>query len=388
MVEERAGKSMNSLDILSAGAAQGLAHAVATQSGVTLAGNFGAVGGILERFLAGDACDILILTHAQVAQLTARNRVALDFCSDLGVVRTSVAVRAGDARPDVSTPAALRTALLAADAIFFPDPHKATAGIHFARVLGALGIADEVAPRLRPQPNGMTAMRALSEAGGRPIGCTQTTEIVATPGVALVSPLPKEHELATVYTVALKAAHENGAARDFARLLTGRDWAPARAAAGFEGAVIRRATGADAAGAREVVFGVLAEYGLVPEPGGTDADLMDLDAHYFSRGGSFDVALDPEGRIAACCGLKPMADGAFELRKMYVRRDARGLGVGQRLLDRALALARARGCPRVELETASVLKEAIALYRKAGFVPRPGKIDTCRCDQAFVLELA
>ena len=238
---------------------------------------------------------MVILTHAQVAQLTARSRVALEFCSDLGVVRTSVAVRAGDARPDVSTPAALREALLSADAIYFPDPHQATAGIHFARVLAALGIADEIAARLRPHPNGMTAMRALSEAGGRPIGCTQTTEIVATPGVALVAPLPREHELATVYTVALKPGQAGDAARDFALRLTGPETAAARAAAGFEGAAIRRATVADTASARELVFGVLREYGLVPEPAGTDADLMDLEAGFFADGGLFDVAVAPDG---------------------------------------------------------------------------------------------
>ncbi|HEX4942970.1 MAG TPA: GNAT family N-acetyltransferase [Usitatibacteraceae bacterium] len=376
------------LDILSAGAAQGLAGAVAKQAGVELAGTFGAVGGILERYLAGEACDVVILTHAQVAQLTARNRVALDFCSDLGVVRTSIAVRKGDAKPDVSTPSALRAALLSADAIFLPDPHKATAGIHFARVLATLGIAGEVAARLRPHANGMTAMRALSEAGGHPIGCTQTTEIVATPGVALVAPLPKEHELATVYTVALKSGPASAAARDFAQLLTGPATAAARAAAGFEGAAIRRATAADATAARELVFGVLAEYGLTPDPNDTDADLMDLDAHYLSRGGSFDVAIAPDGRLVACCGLRPMAGGAVELRKMYARREARGQGIGRRLLDRALAVARASGSPRVELETASVLKEAIALYRKAGFVPRPGKPDTRRCDLAFTLDLS
>jgi putative acetyltransferase len=115
---------------------------------------------------------------------------------------------------------------------------------------------------------------------------------------------------------------------------------------------------------------------------------MDLDSHYFSRGGTFDVAVDPAGRIVACCGLRPMANGALELRKMYARREARGQGLGRRLLERALAYARGSGCPRVELETASVLKEAIALYEKSGFVPRPGKLDTCRCDRAYVLEIA
>ena len=130
--------------ILGAGAAQGLAGTLSRRAGVELAGTFGAVGGILEKYLAGDACEILVLTHSQVAQLTARGRVARDFCSDLGLVRTSVAVRAGAARPDVGTPAGLREALLASDAIYFPDPHKATAGIHFAKVIAALGIADAV----------------------------------------------------------------------------------------------------------------------------------------------------------------------------------------------------------------------------------------------------
>ena len=61
--------------------------------------------------------------------------------------------------------------------------------------------------RLRPYPNGATAMRAL--AGARrtsPIGCTQVTEILNTPGVALVGPLPKQFELATVYTAGVQRA--------------------------------------------------------------------------------------------------------------------------------------------------------------------------------------
>lgn len=372
--------------ILGAGAAQGLAGTLSRRAGVELEGAFGAVGGILEKYLAGEACEILVLTHAQVAQLTARGRVALDFCSDLGRVRTSVAVRAGAAKPDVGTAAGLREALLASDAIFLPDPHKATAGIHFAKVIADLGIAREVAGRLRAFPNGMTAMRALAGATGNPIGCTQTTEIVATPGVALVAPLPKEHELATVYTATLKPGASEPA-RTFATLLAGRVSAADRAAAGFEGAAIRRAGREDTDAARALVFGVLAEHGFTPEPAGTDADLADLEAGFLADGGLFDVAIDPDGRLAACCGMKVMEGGRIELRKMYVRRDARGQGLGTRLLDRALAWARARGHARVELETASRLVEAIALYEKAGFVPRPGKPDTCRCDRAFVLEL-
>ncbi len=105
--------------------------------------------------------------------------------------------------PPVGDADSLRAALLAADAIYFPDPKLATAGIHFAKVLDRLGIREAVADRLRPYPNGATAMREMASAQGRPIGCTQVTEILNTPGVTLVAPLPQEFELATIYTAAV-----------------------------------------------------------------------------------------------------------------------------------------------------------------------------------------
>ena len=57
------------------------------------------------------------------------------------------------------------------------------------------------------------------------------------------------------------------------------------------------------------------------------------------------------------------------------------------MLDDALANARQRGFVRVALETASVLKEAIALYEGYGFVPCQPDHLSPRCDQAYLLEL-
>ena len=66
-----------------------------------------------------------------------------------------------------------------------------------------LGIADDVAARLRIFPNGATAMRHLAESDARrPIGCTQSTEIISTKGVMLSGSLPPGCELATMYTAA------------------------------------------------------------------------------------------------------------------------------------------------------------------------------------------
>ena len=106
-------------------------------------------------------------------------------------------MRSGQTKPDTSTPEALKAALLAADAIYFPDPLRATAGIHFADVMRQLGIHDELAPRFRTFPNGATSMWALAASNApRLIGCTQVTEINHTEGVVLVGALPDRFELA------------------------------------------------------------------------------------------------------------------------------------------------------------------------------------------------
>jgi molybdate transport system substrate-binding protein len=135
----------------------------------------------------------------------------------------------------VSDSASLRDALLASDAIFVPDIKASTAGIHVAKVLEQIGIAHEVADRLRIFPNGATAMRHLAESDAlRPIGCTQSTEIISTEGVMLSGSLPKGCDLATMYTAAITttATHAREA-QALIELLTGADQQELRIAAGF-----------------------------------------------------------------------------------------------------------------------------------------------------------
>jgi molybdate transport system substrate-binding protein len=376
------------MKFLSGGAAQGLVGAVAREHRVEVQGSFGAVGAMLDKLKAGEECDVVILTNAQIAELTASGQVIAETSSDLGSVPTAVAVREGAELPDVSSEAGLRAALLAADAIYFPDPARATAGIHFAKVLEQLGIRPQVDKRLSIHPNGATAMKAMAQAQGNPIGCTQATEILATPGVRLVQPLPHGFDLETVYTAAVAARSTQArSAAQFVAHLAGQDGRAARVKAGFRGFTIRAARRDEAGEIRDLVHGVLGEYGLSPDPDGVDADLGNLEASYAERGGFFDVALDSNGAIAGCCGIYPLDEQTCELRKMYVARDARGSGVGGRLLRRALAFARGRGFKRVELETASVLKEAIALYAGAGFERVQRAHLANRCDQAFALNL-
>jgi putative acetyltransferase len=150
---------------------------------------------------------------------------------------------------------------------------------------------------------------------------------------------------------------------------------------------LRYATNADRERIRSLVYGVLEEYGLQPDPGATDADLDDIERSYFARGGTFHVLEDEDGSIVGAYGLYPLADQTCELRKMYLHRDYRGKGLGRHLLEDALARARRSGFTKITLETASVLREAIRLYERYGFKPCEADHLSCRCDQAYALKL-
>ncbi|MGZ5873484.1 MAG: molybdate ABC transporter substrate-binding protein [Bradyrhizobium sp.] len=230
---------MTGLSILSGGAAQGLVGSLAPkfreQTGLDISGEFGAVGAMAGKLRGGTPTDIVILTAALIADLARENLVAGASISDIGRVETAIAVRAGDPLVSVDDAASLREVLLAADAIFVPDTKASTAGIHVAKVLQQLGIADDVAARLRIYPNGATAMRHLAETDAtRPIGCTQSTEIINTRGVTLSGSLPKGSDLSTVYTAAIatRALHAKQA-QTLIDLLTDSNQRELRTRAGF-----------------------------------------------------------------------------------------------------------------------------------------------------------
>lgn len=228
-----------SFPLLAAGASRGLVthlqQRFAAATGVALAPVFAAAGAVRDQVVAGVPGEVVILTAALLDELAGRGLVSRQILP-IGLTRTGIAVPVGREAPDIATADALRAALLAADGVYVPDPQISTAGIHFMGVLRALGIEAAVAPRLRPFPTGAAAMRALAgapEAGA--IGCTQITEIVDTPGLAVVGPLPEPHGLATVYACAIRAgAAQPDAARVLVGLLTGHETMALRDAEGFE----------------------------------------------------------------------------------------------------------------------------------------------------------
>ena len=231
---------LRELYLLSAGAAQSVAVAVIptfrAAAGAEVHATFRTVGVLKEMVLAAEPCDVLVSTAVMLDDFARDGRVLPASIRTLGRVQTGIAVRSDEPLPAIGNRALLRASLVAATGIYLPDPERATAGIHFVKVLRELGVHDDLAPRLHAYPNGASAMEALaSSRGSGLIGGTQVTEINATPGVTLVGTLPAPFELATTYAVAVcSSARELELAQRFVQMLAGPDSLQLRRDAGFE----------------------------------------------------------------------------------------------------------------------------------------------------------
>src|SRR4051812_32909410 len=134
---------MATLRLLSAGAAQAVAERIVEtftrETGNDVSADFGAVGAMRAKLLAGDRADVIILTQPMIDELIAAGKVKAGSRFDLGRVGTGVAVRAGAPVPDVSDAEKLRARMRGASAIAFPDPATATAGKVVMSMLERLG---------------------------------------------------------------------------------------------------------------------------------------------------------------------------------------------------------------------------------------------------------
>jgi putative acetyltransferase len=149
----------------------------------------------------------------------------------------------------------------------------------------------------------------------------------------------------------------------------------------------RTATNDDREQVQSLVFGVLAEFDLKPDPNATDADLTDIETNYTNRGGMFDVIEDENGKLVGTYGLYYLDANTCELRKMYLVPAARGQGLGKYVLRKAVARAKEMGFKEMVLETSSKLVAAIQLYRQFGFQPIQIKHVTPRADQSYGMKL-
>ena len=154
----------------------------------------------------------------------------------------------------------------------------------------------------------------------------------------------------------------------------------------FKDFLIRDWRVGDRASAADVVKTVLAEYGLSWEVncgGCSDRDAVEVEKFYWETGGEFWV-VERSGEVVGTGGYLPIARGenAVEIRKMYLLPAARGQGLGRCLLAELEQAAAVKGFKEVWVETATVLKQAVALYERNGYMPKSG-VETERCDKVY-----
>jgi GNAT superfamily N-acetyltransferase len=117
----------------------------------------------------------------------------------------------------------------------------------------------------------------------------------------------------------------------------------------------------------DVIETVFAEYGMTFELARYDADLTDIETSYLARGGVFAVLLDGRQVIGTVAGL-PHDPTESEIKRLYLRRDARGRGYGRRLLEHVVDWSRRQGHRRVVAWSDARLETAHAVYTRMGFV--------------------
>jgi len=109
-----------------------------------------------------------------------------------------------------------------------------------------------------------------------------------------------------------------------------------------------------------------------------DRELRELPGEYAEPDGRLILA-KCDGRCVGCVGLRRLEGDICEMKRLYVKPDYRGTGIGRELASRIIAEARAIGYRRMRLDTISDMVEAITLYRSLGFVEidpyRPNPID-------------
>lgn len=186
---------------------------------------------VRRRIEAGETFDATILNPEVLDGLIRQGKVAAASRASIGRAGVGVAVRAGAARPDISSVDAFRRTLLNAKSVAFPK--EGASGVYFIGLLARLGIADEMKPRLRPMPASDTVeIVARGEADMVVVVLPRISDV---PGVAVVGPLPAELQTHIGFAAGVgAAAREPEVAKAFVEFLAAPAAAPILRAKGIE----------------------------------------------------------------------------------------------------------------------------------------------------------
>jgi len=188
---------------------------------------------VRERVLAGEAVDVAVVPHAAMDEFVAQGKVAAGTRVTLGRSRMGLALRKGAAVPDLTTVAAFKQAVAAADAVVV---NVASSGSYVVKLLEKQGFSADKAVK---QPDTVKVMDHVASSTQYLLGAGQLPEIRELIdkgiGIALAGPLPDELQSITAYDAAVTMASANAtAAAEFAAYLAQPAAHAAMAATGID----------------------------------------------------------------------------------------------------------------------------------------------------------
>jgi molybdate transport system substrate-binding protein len=196
------------------------------QNGHSIRASYAPSGALVPRFERGEPVDVFLTDSTAIDALIRQGKIVAGRI-DLARTGIGIAVRKGAPRPDVSTPEALRRALLAARAIGHASPAggSITAG-HIMRMFETLGIAAEITPKVKLAAGGPQGrVSVLVSSGEAEIGLQQVSELLSNPAVEVIGMLPAELQLTTIYSAGVTAsAREGEAAQALIKALIAPAW--------------------------------------------------------------------------------------------------------------------------------------------------------------------
>ena len=192
------------------GAMRSLSSAFEASSGIRVDADFAPTLALLKRLRAGEAADLVILTREGLDEMLGEGRVVADGAADLARSYVGIAVRAGQAYPDIASEAALRRTLLAARSVAYS--RLGASGVYFAQLIVRMGIAAEVTAKATVVEQGFTAERLVS--GEADLAVQQISELKQVGGIEVIGPIPHELQTPAVFSAGRMANARHAEAAD------------------------------------------------------------------------------------------------------------------------------------------------------------------------------